>query len=216
LHLTAEQIAAAETSGCHFRPATEAEVQRLSMQRKVFFIAGKPMLATRGDGLMETAGTLQRLIEQGQQVLQYQQQVAPAPEVTAPVAELEVVPAPLTIVATVVAVPKVTETTEPLAAPLAEHSEPAPTPRVPRTRRRVAKPVVVALPDEPPDEPPEEQPEADPVPPAEPNATDEPPAEGQAAPARAGRSRDPRTLRWQTAGAERRGRTASHWTQRTR
>ena len=37
------------------------------MQRKVFYRAGAPILATRGDGLFETVGTLQQLIEEGRQ-----------------------------------------------------------------------------------------------------------------------------------------------------
>src|SRR4051812_9388727 len=37
------------------------------MQRKVFYRAGVPILATRGDGFFETVGTLQQLIEEGRQ-----------------------------------------------------------------------------------------------------------------------------------------------------
>ncbi len=65
LQLSPEDIAAAEACGVTFQPATPAQVQRLAMQRKVFYAAGQPILATRGDGFYETAGTLQRLIEEG-------------------------------------------------------------------------------------------------------------------------------------------------------
>ncbi|MCB4825344.1 hypothetical protein [Roseicella aerolata] len=67
LQLSPEDIAAAEACGVTFQPATPAQVQRLAMQRKVFYAAGQPILATRGDGFYETAGTLQQLIEEGVQ-----------------------------------------------------------------------------------------------------------------------------------------------------
>ena len=65
LYLSSEDIAAAETSGVSFIPASAAQVQRLAMQRKIFYRAGEPVLATRGGGFFETAGTLQKLIEEG-------------------------------------------------------------------------------------------------------------------------------------------------------
>jgi hypothetical protein len=62
--LTQEQIEAAEACGCAFLPATEAQVARLSMQRRVFTLGGRPFLATRdGGGFHETHATLARLIE---------------------------------------------------------------------------------------------------------------------------------------------------------
>src|SRR5687767_13371365 len=67
LQLNPEDIAAAEACGITFQPATPAQVQRLAMQRKIFYAAGQPILATRGGGFYETAGTLQRLIEEGLQ-----------------------------------------------------------------------------------------------------------------------------------------------------
>ncbi len=48
--------------GLRFTPATPDQVQRLSMQRKVFRIDGAPHLATRDGSFFETAATLQRLI----------------------------------------------------------------------------------------------------------------------------------------------------------
>src|SRR4051794_31580413 len=65
LYLSSEDIAVAETSGVSFIPASAAQVQRLAMQRKIFYRAGEPVLATRGGGFFETAGTLQKLIEEG-------------------------------------------------------------------------------------------------------------------------------------------------------
>ena len=67
MHLSPKEIAAAEACGVSFLPASAAQVQRLAMQRKVFYRAGVPILATRGDGLFETVGTLQQLIEEGRQ-----------------------------------------------------------------------------------------------------------------------------------------------------
>ena len=64
MDLTREQVEAAKARGCAFFPATEAQVARLSMQRRVFRIGGKPFLATRdGGGFFETHATLARLIE---------------------------------------------------------------------------------------------------------------------------------------------------------
>ena len=62
LRLSYDQIAAARACGIEFPPASPAQVQRLSMQRKVFEIDGQPHLATRDGSFFETAGTLERLI----------------------------------------------------------------------------------------------------------------------------------------------------------
>ena len=64
MDLTREQAEAAKACGCAFFPATEAQVARLSMQRRVFTLGGRPFLATRdGGGFHETHATLARLIE---------------------------------------------------------------------------------------------------------------------------------------------------------
>ncbi len=62
MRLSYDQIAAARACGIEFPPASPAQVQRLSMQRKVFEIDGQPHLATRDGSFFETAGTLERLI----------------------------------------------------------------------------------------------------------------------------------------------------------
>ena len=63
MDLTEEQVEAAEACGCAFFPATEAQVARLSMQRRIFRVGGKPFMATRdGGGFFETHGTLTLLI----------------------------------------------------------------------------------------------------------------------------------------------------------
>ncbi|HEX8375973.1 MAG TPA: hypothetical protein VF606_12430 [Geminicoccaceae bacterium] len=64
MDLTQEQVEAAKACGCEFLPATEAQVARLSMQRRVFRVGGRPFLATRdGGGFFETHGTLSLLVE---------------------------------------------------------------------------------------------------------------------------------------------------------
>ena len=63
MDLTEEQVEAAKACGCAFSPATEAQVARLSMQRRIFRVDGKPFMATRdGGGFFETHGTLTLLI----------------------------------------------------------------------------------------------------------------------------------------------------------
>jgi DNA-binding protein H-NS len=62
LQLSLYQIAAAKACGIAFTPASPDQIQRLSMQRKVFWIDGQPHLASRDGSLFETAATLERLI----------------------------------------------------------------------------------------------------------------------------------------------------------
>jgi hypothetical protein len=63
LELTPDQLRAAEACGCVFLPATDEQVGRLSMQRRVFRIDGRPFVATRdGGGFFETHATLLPLI----------------------------------------------------------------------------------------------------------------------------------------------------------
>ena len=63
MELTPDQRAAAEACGCVFLPATDEQVGRLSMQRRVFRIDGRPFVATRdGGGFFETQATLLPLI----------------------------------------------------------------------------------------------------------------------------------------------------------
>ena len=62
LQLSSDQIAAAKACGIAFLPASPDQVQRLSMQLKVFRIDGQPHLATRDGDFFETAATLERLI----------------------------------------------------------------------------------------------------------------------------------------------------------
>lgn len=64
MELTHEQVEAVKACGCTFFPASEAQVARLSMQRRIFTLGGRPFVATRdGGGFHETHARLARLIE---------------------------------------------------------------------------------------------------------------------------------------------------------
>jgi hypothetical protein len=63
LKLTSDQINAARECGCEFVPATASEVQRLTMQRRIFRIDDQPVLATRNGSYFETIGTLTQMVE---------------------------------------------------------------------------------------------------------------------------------------------------------
>ncbi len=63
LELTPDQLRAARACGCALAPATEDQVRRLSMQRRIFCIGGMPFVAARDGGFFETHGTLAALIE---------------------------------------------------------------------------------------------------------------------------------------------------------
>lgn len=69
LNLTPEQVEAASLAGVEFPHASSEQVQRLSMQRKVFQIDSQPVLATRDGVFFETVGTLTALIAEGEQRL---------------------------------------------------------------------------------------------------------------------------------------------------
>lgn len=62
MNLTPDQLAAARACGCVLTMATEEQVRRLSMQRRIFRVGGEPFVAARG-GFIETHGTLTALIE---------------------------------------------------------------------------------------------------------------------------------------------------------
>ena len=63
MELTREQREAAEAGGCVLLPATDLQVGRLAAQRRIFLLDGRPHVARRADGFLETHGTLARLIE---------------------------------------------------------------------------------------------------------------------------------------------------------
>ena len=67
MNLSPDQVSAAEFAGVQFLPATPDQIQRLSMQRKVFRVGETAVLATRDGSLFETAATLTSLIEEGEQ-----------------------------------------------------------------------------------------------------------------------------------------------------
>ncbi len=64
MDLTQAQVEAAKACGCAFLPTTDEQVARLSMQRRIFRVDGRPFVATcDGGGFFETHATLARLIE---------------------------------------------------------------------------------------------------------------------------------------------------------
>jgi hypothetical protein len=64
MDLTQQQVEAAKACGCTFVPASEAQVQRLAMQRRIFTLDGLAFVASRdGDDFLETHATLAQLIE---------------------------------------------------------------------------------------------------------------------------------------------------------
>ncbi|MBX9699220.1 MAG: hypothetical protein K2X74_07270, partial [Acetobacteraceae bacterium] len=89
MNLTAEQVAAAEAAGCSFIPAPTGAIHRYAMQRKLFRLDGREMLATRGGGLFETSATLEPLILEGRARL-----TARAPRVEALAAPAGQAPSP--------------------------------------------------------------------------------------------------------------------------
>jgi hypothetical protein len=175
LHLSPEEIAAAEACGVSFLPASDAQVQRLAMQRKVFYRAGAPILATRGDGLFETVGTLQQLIEEGRrqqrdlsQWLDAAEPDAATPSATpldaAALPELLREAAPEPEAARPAPV-------EPMPAPVAAEAA-APPPKRPRQKRRRPEPAAL---DVAPDVAPgvmQDEPAAEPEPEPEPGTAD--------------------------------------------
>jgi type IV secretory pathway VirB10-like protein len=63
LKLTPDQQRAARACGFAFFPATDEQVRRLTMQKRVFRIDDQPYLATRDGGYWETHGTLTQVID---------------------------------------------------------------------------------------------------------------------------------------------------------
>jgi hypothetical protein len=62
VHLTSEQFEAAQTRGCQFQPASEAQIRQMAMQRRIFWLGEQAFTAQRSDGFFETAATLQKLL----------------------------------------------------------------------------------------------------------------------------------------------------------
>jgi hypothetical protein len=210
LQLSPQDIAMAEACGITFLPATAAQVQRLAMQRKIFYAAGQPILATRGDGFYETVGTLQRLIEDGLQqrdLAAWQRAEAPPPTPeppmpgpamaeeansleasSLPAVEPSAVDADIAEEATVHAVGKADRVVPPKRERRSRHMAVAvdPWPAPAGQKPSVAEPV--SLPVEGADR-------------SGGDATARPPQAGQ---------------RWLVAGAARRGRAGKHWSNRQR
>jgi len=211
VNLDRDQVTAAELAGCQFREANPAEVQRYAMQRRIFFIEGRPHLALRSDGFCETVGTLEPLIAYGRARLA--SQAPPEPAIAAPPPPVGFEPAPA------VAAPA------PEAASLAEASAAAALPEPPPAPMRRGRPPKIRDANAPPPVPkrrgrPPKALAAPPAPkpavtaPALPPLAVEPLLRAAIAPTAKRRTTQPDAPRWLTAGASRRGRSAVHWTTR--
>ncbi|MBL6456047.1 hypothetical protein JMJ55_11985 [Belnapia sp. T6] len=198
--LNPDEVAAARAIGCAFFPATELQVQRLTMQQRIFTVDGKRYLVSRDGSYFETVGTLRALLAK------YvppppppdQAQPEPAPVETAPpAAELPEPPPAEAEPAAAVPEPPPAES-EPVAAapelPPAEAepaAEPAPAADATPRRRRPRKTT-------PP--PPE------PAPLPAPSAPEASAARSDRLARLARRMAGGELPRWQVAGAARRGR----------
>ncbi|MDO9714376.1 hypothetical protein [Paracraurococcus lichenis] len=190
MQLSPKDIAAAEACGVTFLPATPAQVQRLAMQRKVFYADGQPILATRGDGFYETVGTLQQVIEEGLQqqrdLAAWQDSAATSEASTA--ADEPPLPQPE---------PTLVEATPELVRAM----EPSSRPKRPRRGRSAAPSTDLQLIEEK----------------NEVSATLAGPTQHAAAPTQGVTPRPAQPgRRWMVAGAARRGRIDKHWSTRQR
>lgn len=172
------------------------------MQRKIFYQNGKPILATRGDGFFETAGTLQQVIAEGRRQQQDLAQWLQAAEPSMAVESLAV-PAEAPVAQAIA---------EPEAAILAESVEPLPPavepappgrPRQRRKRTAVAEPWAADAAVEVQEN----------LPGSLSVGTDALPVQPRPAVRAASRTSG---KRWLVAGAERRGRADKHWSTRHR
>lgn len=203
LELTHEQRAAAEACGCAFIPATDEQVRRLTMQRRVFRSDGRAVLAMREGGYFETHGTLAALLAAHAAAASAKRGTmadAPAPPNT-PTGGIAGSPA-------VLGGGRPAEQAGPSAGPAVPAVDQNPTPAC-----RSVEPGADAV-------EPEEQPRPDAAAPAtDAGADDAAPAEqadpehqpvtsqpGSVRKPRQRRAGEPKTPRWVTAGKERRGR----------
>jgi hypothetical protein len=64
MELTQDQVRAALAAGRIVRPATEEQVGRLTMQRRIFTVDGRAHVVARGEGgFLETHGTLAPVLD---------------------------------------------------------------------------------------------------------------------------------------------------------
>ena len=180
------------------------------MQRKVFYRAGAPILATRGDGFFETVGTLQQLIEEGRQQQRDLQQWLEVAELNAAAApepeEAKAAPEPLEPALLV----------GPVAAPLQTEPE-GPSPKRPRQKRRRPEPVTEDTIVAEPSQEAEVDVEEVAVAPLLPTPSCSLRRTVVRAPAAAAETPgQDRGKRWLMAGAARRGRAGKHWSTRQR
>lgn len=199
LNLTADDIAAAEAVGCIFQPLPPSQLSRFAMQRKIFYIDGKAVLATRGGGLYESAATLEGLLGFGRERIRAGLvQVATPMQDETPAIVTGVAPElPVMTLAVVMpqaeAEPGAKEVNARTAKPRAARKIKAPSHGMRQAMEAAvaSEPVELALPSH----------EPAPLPVAAP---------------RTRRIQESREPKWVTAGADRRGRASVHWSTRQR
>lgn len=199
LNLTADDIAAAEAVGCIFQPLPPSQLSRFAMQRKIFYVDGKPVLATRGGGLYETAATLTGLLEFGRERIRAGLvQMPPPMQDETPAIVSEVAPEPPVVLQALVAPqPEPEEVAKEVTAPAAKPRAVRKIKARSRGIRRDFEPVL------------------------EPEPVDFAPPSNEPAPLpvtarRTRRTQESREPKWMTAGADRRGRASVHWSTRQR
>lgn len=199
MNLSPDQIAAAEFAGVRFLTATPDQIRRLSMQRKVFRVGETAVLATRDGSFFETAATLTSLIEEGEQQRRDLAAWQEADVETA-LAARESTPEPPSR-------PPEIETAEPpvkvkrrVGRPRKDPTAAEPLPCKPKSQPAKAVPSPALFGTEGANKQLEEVS----------SPTQSPPTP------RARAARKPREPHWMTAGAERRGRAAQHWSTRYR
>jgi outer membrane biosynthesis protein TonB len=215
LNLTPDDVRAAEAYGCAIVKATADQVARLTMQRRIFWLDGAPVLLQRGTAPFETHGTLAALIARRPAgAPRHTAAGSPPPAPVAPVTQAPPPPpveppppapaapvtqAPLPPPVEPPPTPAPVEPSPPAPPPPVEAQVTSPEPRPPAKRRRRTAAV------QPGDA---EPPVAEPVQgEAQQDQTDEAPEDGagaEDAPRR--RARKAPEPRWKTAGKERRGR----------
>jgi len=189
LDLSPSQIAAAHACGVSFFPASPDQIHRFQVQRRLFQRDGRIVVATRNGAFYETHATLLHLIRD---VVLEEAAPQAAPEPPPAITAEEPAPAP-----DPASGPALQATEVPAEAP-AESAPVVKRPRKPRAPRAAAPAPQADL-----------LPEADMSAAPEAEASAEPEAEDDTGAEKGARTRAPRKAdlpRWQTAGAERRGR----------
>lgn len=89
LQLTSEQIEIIKACGGEVLPAAGPDAWRLSQQQRVFQRDGQSVVVRRGDGFLETRGTLSQMLQQHAEALRTARALLPPEPEPAGIAEVE-------------------------------------------------------------------------------------------------------------------------------